>query len=87
MHIKGTGDEHTVIQGVIVNTQSWENEFNDLKCESLVEVRLEGFPVNFGFKLFLFVWEQIEFHVRVGATSHVHCRQFRSLDDAYYQLE
>lgn len=43
--------------------------------------------MNFGFKLFLFVWEQIEFNVRVRAASHIHRGKFSSLQDADYQLE
>lgn len=58
-----------------------------LKCESLIEVGFEGLPMNLGFKLFLFVWEQIDFDVRVRTTSHIHRRKFSSLQDAYHQLE
>lgn len=42
--------------------------------------------MNFGFKLFLFVREQIEFNIRVGAASHIHGRKVCSLQDANYQL-
>lgn len=43
--------------------------------------------MNFGFKLFLFVWEQIEFNVRVRAASHIHRGKLSRLQDADYQLE
>lgn len=43
--------------------------------------------MNFGFKLFLFVRQQIEFNIRVRTTTHIHGWQFCSLHDAHYQLE
>lgn len=59
----------------------------DLEGERLVEVWFQRLAVNFGFKLFLFVWQQVEFDVRVRAPSYIHGRQLRGLQDPNHQLE
>lgn len=82
-HIKDSNFKKHVM--IIVNTVRINMEFY-LKCESLIEVGFECLPMNFGFKLFLFVREQIKFNVRVRATSYIHGRKLCSLQDAHHQL-
>lgn len=57
-----------------------------LKWESLIENGIKVLPVNFSFKLFLFVREEVEFNVGVRAAPHIHRRQLSSLQDTYNQL-
>lgn len=58
-----------------------------LKCECLVESGFKGLSMDFSFKLFLFVREQIEFNIGVRTTPHIHGRELCSLQDPYNQLE
>lgn len=43
--------------------------------------------MNFSLKLFLFVWQEVDFDVGVWASSHVHRGELWSLNDANNQLE
>lgn len=51
--------------------------------ESFVEDWIQGFTVDFSFKLLLFVREKIDFDVRIGRASHVQSRKLLRLNDGY----
>lgn len=57
-----------------------------LEGELLIEDRVEGLPVDFGFKLLLFVRQQVDLYVWVRRATHVHSRQLCSLDDPHHEL-
>lgn len=67
-------------------TRSWSslrNQAHDcwyLEDKCLVEDGIQGFPVHFGFELFLLVWQQVDFYVGIRSASHVQSGQVFSLD-------
>lgn len=57
-----------------------------LEGELLVENRIEGLPVDLGFKLLLLVRQQVDLHVGIRRAAHVHGGQLCSLDDPHDEL-
>lgn len=58
-----------------------------LEGELFIEDRVEGLPVDLGLKLLLLVRQQVDLYVWVRCATHVHSRQFCSLDDPHYELK
>lgn len=57
-----------------------------LEGELLIEGRIERLPVDFGLKLLLLVWQQVDLYVRVRGAAHVHGRKLCGLDDPHNEL-
>lgn len=58
-----------------------------LEGELLIEDRIEGLPVDLGFKLLLLVRQQVDLYVWVRCAPHVHSRQLSRLDDPHHELK
>lgn len=56
------------------------------KGERFIKRRVERFAMDFGFKLFLLLWKQEDFDVRIGGTPDVQRWEVSSLYNAHNQL-
>ncbi len=57
-----------------------------LEQECFVKDRIECLAMNFGF-VFLFLWHQVDFHIRIRRSRHIHSRQVGGLNNADGQLK
>jgi len=58
----------------------------NLEDKGLVEDRAEVFALDFGFKLLLLVWKQVNFYIWVRCAANIHSRKILSLKNSNYQL-
>lgn len=79
-------EDHTLSTNIHQTTKSPFDRITYFELESLVESRIESFPVDLGFKLLFLVRHKEHFYIRIRSPTHIQSRQVGSFLNVHCKL-